>query len=75
MERPKICDYNKIKTFDWEYVFKLWRYIEYLERQILISKLRIDSNSKITFCECMDRCSSKRNEYYCDAKRQCKHKV
>jgi hypothetical protein len=76
MKRPRIPDFDKEKTFDWEYVFELNRYIDYQERQINISILKkIVYDKNATFCGSIDKCSSKHNEYYCKAKRNCTHKL
>jgi len=72
MERPRIPDYGKENNFNWEYVFSLNRYIEYLERQIKISTLPIKKES---FCTTIDQCSSKKDEYYCKTNRNCKHRL
>lgn len=75
MNRPRIPDYDVETKFDWEYVFELNRYIEYLERQIKIDSLETLGNNEVTLCGCIDNCSSKRDEYYCRAKRPCIHKI
>ncbi len=76
MKRPRIPDFEKEKTFDWEYVFELNRYIDHQERLVKISVLRkIVDDKKAIFCGCIDKCSSKHNEYYCKAKRNCNHKL
>ena len=75
MERPRIPNYDKEKTFDWDYVFKLNRYIEHLEQLVKIYQLSKESKKETVFCKCIDRCSSKRNNYFCIAKRKCKEKL
>jgi len=75
MERPRIPDYQKEKLFDSEYVFDLNRYIEWLEKQNKIYFLMSCDPPGLAYCGCIDRCSSKRREYYCRAKRFCHHKV
>jgi len=75
MERPRIPNYDTEKQFDWEYVFELNRFIEWQERQIKICNLRIVSVNEVAFCSCIDRCSSKKAEYWCGAKRPCVHRT
>ena len=75
MERPEIYDYSKVETFGWEYVFKLNRYIEHLQRRIEIHDLQATNKNKATLCGCIDSCSSKRKKYYCFATRSCIHKI
>ncbi len=75
MERPRIPNYDKEKTFDWEYVFELNRFIEWQDRQLKILNLKNNVSNDAVFCACIDRCSSKREDYFCRSKRKCVHKV
>tara|TARA_R110000822_G_scaffold180520_1_gene320246 strand:+ start:121 stop:375 length:255 start_codon:yes stop_codon:yes gene_type:complete len=47
------------------------------KEQIKLKKLVITDVgiNAVAFCGCIDRCSSKRQEFYCRAKRSCVHKV
>jgi hypothetical protein len=77
MERPATPNpYSNKTSFDWQYVFDLNRYIDYLERQQKLTVLRtlLDDDDAV-LCACIDKCSSKRKTYYCHAQRSCVHKL
>lgn len=76
MERPRLPDYETENNFEWQYVFELNRYISYLERQLKISVLReLVDEEEAVLCGCIDKCSSKRRQYYCIRKGKCVHKM
>ena len=81
MERPKQPNSYNVDGFYPTYVFDLNRYIDWLEQQAAIQSLKAKRDLKphikriISFCGCIDRCSSKRNEFYCTAGRKCVHKI
>ena len=74
MERPRMPDNNK-NGFDWEYIFELNRYIDWLKRQLKISELLLIGSNELPFCGCIDKCSSKKDDYWCRVKRKCVHKI
>ena len=75
MKRPRIPNYENEEQFDWEYVFELNRFIEWQERKIKICKLRITNVKEMPFCSCIDKCNSKKSEYWCRSKRPCIHRL
>ena len=76
MERPRLPDYETERSFEWQYVFELNRYIEYQERLLKISVLReLLDDEEAVLCGCIDKCSSKCKTYYCRRRGNCVHKM
>lgn len=76
MERPSIPNYENEKSFTFDYVFELNRYIEFLERKIKIHELKNNKdNLNLPFCGTNERCSEKKKDFFCNSLRKCIHKI
>ena len=74
-KRPRIPNYVEEKSFDWQYVFSLNRFIEIQQHKIEVMQISINEESGKKYCLCIDKCISKKENYYCRANRFCVNKT